>query len=130
MVMGTPGIGEDRGIPGVALAHGGAVARATGPQGVGVDGYDGMAGFDQRVDEQAVGPFDRDRHLWGWGAAGQRAEQARSGMGDGEALHHLPLVIEDAGSVFDAAPVKACEVAHPAPPAPWSKLSSAGRPCW
>jgi hypothetical protein len=85
MAVGAQDVGEEVGVAGVGLPPGGAVARAAGLHGVGVDGHDGMAGGDERLDDEARGPLDGD---------GQRLRRA-------EALQHRDQVGETGGVVAD-----------------------------
>ena len=67
-----------------------------------------MSGFEQPVDEPAVGPLDRDRRLGWLIVASQPCREpveALGAMGNGEAVHHSALAIEDAHGVLLRGPV-------------------------
>ncbi len=69
MAIGPEEVGEEVGVAGIALAPGGGVARSAGFDDVGVDGDDGEAGLEERVDDEARGALEGD---------GQRGGGARS----------------------------------------------------
>jgi len=124
VAVGAKDVGEDEGIAGIALALGRGVAGACGLEGVGMDGHDGKAGLDQRVDEQPRRTFDRDRELRTRAEAVERADQLRQslcGVTDAEVKADLAGRIEDTEVVLVAGPVDAGEVmgsgyVHAAPP--------------
>ena len=75
MAVGAEDVGEDVGVAGIALGEGGTVARTCGLEGVGVNRYDGEAGFDERVDEEARGALDGDGQLRRLAEALESADQ-------------------------------------------------------
>src|SRR5256885_14840475 len=74
-------IRQDEGIAGVTLAAGGGVARPSRLEGVRVDGHDLEPGVDERVDEQARGPFKGDPKAAGAAEAAQTADELSEPLG-------------------------------------------------
>ncbi len=129
MAIGAQQIGEQIGVAGVALGPVAAVARARGLDGVGVNGHDGEAGFEQRVDHQARGPLDGHRGTAVVLQAALELDQAGRVMRDLEVLECGAAFVEDAHRMGSAGPVQpGIASAHGQTPTNCAKTRRAGSP--
>ena len=129
VAVGAQQVGEQVGVGGVALGAVAAVARASGLDGVGVDGHDGEACFDQRIDDESGGPFDRNRRALPVAQATLQLGQTGGIVGDVEALAHAALAVDHAHRVGAAGPVQPGEeCAHGQTPASCGMTCRAGSP--
>src|SRR5512132_3494504 len=108
-------LGDHLGVAGVGLGARDDLALAPGLDGVGADRDHRVAGFQQPVDQPAVGAFDRH-----W-SPGRRTEPAQAGdevvepgcrVGDAEGADRLAGLVEHADGVFGRRPVDADEHEH------------------
>src|SRR5205807_4969166 len=115
MAIQAQQIRQDEGIAGVTLAAGGGVARPSRLEGVRVDGHDLEPGVDERVDEQARGPFKGDPKAAGAAEAAQTADELSEPLG-GVRYRALPTdaasLVDDADRVGPTRPVDADEESH------------------
>ena len=132
VAIGAQQVREQIGIAAIALAGVGAVARARRSDDVGVDRNDGMPGLDERVDEQARGPLDRDRQLGGRSVSSEPAAQLGKTLGvvrDLEAIDDGSLLVDHAHGVRLAGPIDPDESAHGRSPLLRVTTRGAGRSC-
>jgi hypothetical protein len=109
LVLTQPQVLSDhQGVAGVGLGAGDDLSVAPGLDRVGADRHDRVTGFEQGVDEPAVGSLDPDRDV---GAVTELAEPADQvgepvgGVSDGEGRLHSARVIKDARVVGLGRPV-------------------------
>ncbi len=111
MSVGSEEIGQDVGVAGIALSRR-AVPRANGLDDIGVHRDDGDRGIQQRVDQHAVRPFDRnDGFLETMDSLTQLNEPVLI-VCNLEALDDASSFVDDADRVKSACPVEPYKMAH------------------
>lgn len=130
MPYGAQDIGGHEGVAGVGLAAGVALAGPAGPEGVGRDRDDRMAGLDKGIDNQAGRSSDGDWHFGRHGDALEAGEQVGEAGGIVvrlEAPQDGARRIEDADGVAGAALVETRMERHGLTASGWGGLARAGR---
>ena len=132
VAVGAQQAGEQEGAGAVAPGAAHAVARACGPNRIGADRDDRMAGLDEGFDEQA------GRALAGNGQFGRAAEAGEPPAKPGQALDRAGgdeagcraacFIAKDADAGLGAAPVGTDSVSHPSLLSDRVKPAPIGRP--
>jgi hypothetical protein len=132
VAVGAQDVGEHEGVAGIALAAGGAVAWPAGPDDVGVDRHDRMAGLEQGVDDQPARALDGDGNGAGRCQLGQPLAQVCQTGGivrDPQAEHDGSGAVDDADGMAGAAPIQSPEIRHGQVLRGCATLPSVGRNC-
>ena len=101
-------LGDHQRVAGVGLRPGDDLPVTPGLDRVGADRDHGVAGFEQRVDQASVGPFDTDRDIDALPETSEPADQVGEpvgGVGDREPGLHPAGVVQDAHGVGLRGPV-------------------------
>jgi len=115
MAIRAQQIRQDEGIAGVTLGAGGRVARTRGFEGIGVDGHHLEPGIDERVDEQARGPFQGNPQVATAADAAQTPDkrgESLSGVWHGALPPDAAGLVDDADRVSPTRPVDADGESH------------------
>ena len=136
MAVGAQDVGQYVGVTRIALAAGGAFARAAGFEHVGdhvgVDRHHRMACFDQRSDDQPRWALDRNGDFAGRRQVTELSVQFGEAGGvvrDVELESQGAGLIDDADSMAGTSPIEPSKAGHGQSPLGCATLPSVGRSC-